>query len=122
AWTVVTGTFAYTNHTVLTEALETWEYSIFERLFGRVLQIVQEIDRRCRLELEAKGFTPDRVDYLAPIAHGRIRMAWIACYASYSINGVAALHTEIIKRETLADWYQLWPEKFNNKTNGVTPR
>ncbi len=122
AWTVVTGTFAYTNHTVLAEALETWEYSIFERLFGRVLQIVQEIDRRCRLELEAKGFTPDRVDYLAPIAHGRIRMAWIACYASYSINGVAALHTEIIKRETLADWYQLWPEKFNNKTNGVTPR
>lgn len=122
AWNVVSNTFAYTNHTVLAEALETWEYSIFDRLFGRVLEITREIDRRFRLELEAKGFDQGKIDYMAPISHGRIHMAWIACYAAYSINGVAALHTEIIKRETLHDWYDIWPERFNNKTNGVTPR
>lgn len=122
AWAVVQKTFAYTNHTVLAEALETWEYSIFERLFGRILEITREIDRRFRLELEDRGCDEGTINYLAPISNGRIHMAWIACYASYSINGVAALHTEIIKRETLRPWYELWPEKFNNKTNGVTPR
>jgi len=122
AWAVVSDTFAFTNHTVLAEALETWEYSIFERLFGRVLEIVREIDRRFRDEMEALGVHPGAIDYMAPISNGRIHMAWIACYASYSINGVAALHTEIIKRETLKDWYEIWPERFNNKTNGVTPR
>lgn len=122
AWDVVSHTFAYTNHTVLAEALETWEYSIFEQLFPRVLEITREIDRRFRLELEEAGYHPGKIDYMAPIKNGRIHMAWIACYASYSINGVAALHTEIIKRETLRDWHDIWPEKFNNKTNGVTPR
>ncbi|MDO5029376.1 MAG: glycogen/starch/alpha-glucan phosphorylase [Corynebacterium sp.] len=122
AWHVVSNTFAYTNHTVLAEALETWEYSIFDRLFGRVLEITREIDRRFREQLAAEGFDPGKIDYMAPISHGRIHMAWIACYAAYSINGVAALHTEIIKRETLRDWYDIWPERFNNKTNGVTPR
>lgn len=122
AWEIVSHTFAYTNHTVLAEALETWEYPIFQRLFPRILEIVAEIDRRFRLELADKGFTPDRIEYLSPIHDGRIHMAWIACYASYSINGVAALHTEILKRDTLKDWYQIWPERFNNKTNGVTPR
>ncbi|MDO5726401.1 MAG: glycogen/starch/alpha-glucan phosphorylase, partial [Bowdeniella nasicola] len=122
AWAVVQKTFAYTNHTVLAEALETWEYSIFERLFGRILEITREIDRRFRAELAAKNYDDATIDYLAPISNGRIHMAWIACYAAYSINGVAALHTEIIKRETLKHWYELWPEKFNNKTNGVTPR
>lgn len=122
AWDVVSHTFAYTNHTVLAEALETWEYSIFEQLFPRVLEITREIDRRFRIELEEAGYHPGKIDYMAPIKNGRIHMAWIACYASYSINGVAALHTEIIKRETLRDWHDIWPEKFNNKTNGVTPR
>ena len=122
AWQIVQNTFAYTNHTVLAEALETWEHAIFQRLFPRILEIVAEIDRRFRMELEALGFDAARIDYMSPIHGGRIHMAWIACYAAFSINGVAALHTEIIKRQTLKDWYEIWPQKFNNKTNGVTPR
>ncbi|MBR6459852.1 MAG: glycogen/starch/alpha-glucan phosphorylase [Actinomycetaceae bacterium] len=122
AWEQVQGTFAYTNHTVLAEALETWEVSIFAQLFPRILEIVTEIDRRFRLELEAGGWHPSKIDYMAPLRDGRVHMAWIACYAAYSINGVAELHTEIIKRDTLHDWHDIWPEKFNNKTNGVTQR
>ena len=122
AWNVVTQTFAYTNHTVLAEALETWEISIFERLFPRILEIVYEIDRRFRAELAGRGVDQGTIDYIAPVSGGKVHMAWIACYASYSINGVAALHTEILKRETLAPWHAIWPERFNNKTNGVTPR
>ncbi|OLO51167.1 glycogen phosphorylase [Actinomyces oris] len=122
AWEVVTKTFAYTNHTVLAEALETWEISIFDRLFPRITEIVREIDRRFRMEMAERGLEQDTIDYMAPISGNKVRMAWIACYASYSINGVAALHTEIIKRETLGEWHAIWPERFNNKTNGVTPR
>lgn len=122
AWDITQKTFAYTNHTTLAEALETWEYSIFQQLFGRVLEIIAEIDRRFRNDLAGRGISEDRIHYLAPISDGRIHMAWIACYASFSINGVAAIHTNILKKDTLNDWYQMWPEKFNNKTNGVTPR
>ena len=122
AWDVVSHTFAYTNHTELAEALETWEISIFERLFPRILEIVYEIDRRFRAELAGRGVDQGTIDYIAPVSGGKVHMAWIACYASYSINGVAALHTEILKRETLAPWHAIWPERFNNKTNGVTPR
>ena len=122
AWEVVTKTFAYTNHTVLAEALETWEISIFDRLFPRITEIVREIDRRFRMEMAERGLEQGTIDYMAPISGDKVRMAWIACYASYSINGVAALHTEIIKRETLGEWHAVWPERFNNKTNGVTPR
>lgn len=122
AWQVVTETFAYTNHTVLAEALETWPISIFEKLFPRILEIVSEIDRRFREELVKKGFDQGKIEYMAPISNGSVHMAWIACYTAFSINGVAALHTEILKRETLHDWYEIWPERFNNKTNGVTPR
>lgn len=122
AWEVVSHTFAYTNHTVLAEALETWEISIFDRLFPRVMEIVWEIDRRFRADMAEQGIDPARIDYMAPVSDGMVHMAWIACYAAYSINGVAALHTEIIKRETLGEWHDIWPEKFNNKTNGVTPR
>ena len=122
AWQIVSHTFAYTNHTVLAEALETWEITIFDRLFPRVMEIIREIDRRFRAELTEAGYHPGKIDYMAPIEGNRVKMAWIACYASYSINGVAALHTEIIKKDTLHDWYDIWPERFNNKTNGVTPR
>nr|WP_307682977.1 glycogen/starch/alpha-glucan phosphorylase [Trueperella bonasi] len=122
AWKIVQGTFAYTNHTVLAEALETWEIPIFERLFPRILEIVREIDRRFREEMSEAGLDAGKIDYLAPVSGNLVHMAWIACYASYSINGVAALHSEILKADTLNDWYKLWPEKFNNKTNGVTPR
>ena len=122
AWDVVSRTFAYTNHTVLAEALETWDIHIFDRLFPRISEIVREIDRRFRIDMSERGVDGATIDYVAPVAGNTVRMAWIACYASYSINGVAALHTEIIKRETLKEWYAIWPERFNNKTNGVTPR
>lgn len=122
AWAVVQDTFAYTNHTVLAEALETWEISIFQQLFPRILEIVIEIDRRFREELSEMSIAPEVINYIAPVSGGRVHMAWIACYAAFSINGVAALHTEILKRDTLKDWYAMWPEKFNNKTNGVTQR
>jgi len=122
AWDVVSRTFAYTNHTVLAEALETWDIHIFDRLFPRISEIVREIDRRFRIDMSERGVDGATIDYMAPVAGNTVRMAWIACYASYSINGVAARHTEIIKRETLKEWYAIWPERFNNKTNGVTPR
>ncbi|WP_314502075.1 glycogen/starch/alpha-glucan phosphorylase [uncultured Actinomyces sp.] len=122
AWAAVSSTFAYTNHTVLAEALETWDIHIFDRLFPRISEIVREIDRRFRIDMSERGVDGATIDYMAPVAGNTVRMAWIACYASYSINGVAALHTEIIKRETLKEWYAIWPERFNNKTNGVTPR
>ena len=122
AWKVVTETFAYTNHTVLAEALESWEVSIFQKLFWRIWELVEEIDRRFREDMGQRGLDQGRIDYMAPVSNGQVHMAWIACYAAYSINGVAALHTEIIKADTLSEWHELWPEKFNNKTNGVTPR
>ena len=122
AWKIVTETFAYTNHTVLAEALESWEVSIFQKLFWRIWQLVEEIDRRFREDMTHRGLDQGRIDYMAPVSNGHVHMAWIACYAAYSINGVAALHTEIIKADTLSEWHELWPEKFNNKTNGVTPR
>ncbi|MDO4258306.1 MAG: glycogen/starch/alpha-glucan phosphorylase [Actinomycetaceae bacterium] len=122
AWEQVTKTFAYTNHTVLAEALETWEMTIFDRLFPRIAEIVREIDRRFRADMSERGLDGGTIEYMAPVSGNTVRMAWIACYASYSINGVAALHTEIIKRETLGHWHAIWPERFNNKTNGVTPR
>lgn len=122
AWAITTQTFAYTNHTVLAEALEQWNVTIFQQLFHRVWEIVQEIDRRFREDMAQRGLPAEQIDYMAPVHDGNVHMAWIACYAAYSINGVAALHTEIIKAETLKEWHELWPEKFNNKTNGVTPR
>ena len=122
AWNVVTQTFAYTTHTVLAEALEQWNCSIFQQLFHRVYEITVEIDRRFRQEMWAMGLDEAQINYMAPISNGVVHMAWLACYASYSINGVAALHTDIIKADTLKEWHAIWPEKFNNKTNGVTPR
>ncbi|MCS4489057.1 glycogen/starch/alpha-glucan phosphorylase [Corynebacterium sp. ES2775-CONJ] len=122
AWKIVTETFAYTNHTVLAEALEQWSCTIFQQLFYRVFEIVVEIDRRFREDMAQRGLDAGRINYMAPVQDGVVHMAWIACYAAYSINGVAALHTEIIKAETLKEWHEIWPAKFNNKTNGVTPR
>ena len=122
AWEIVSNTFAYTNHTVLTEALEQWDQQIFQQLFWRVWEIIAEIDRRFRIERSAEGIDGVTIQRMAPIQHGVVHMAWIACYAAYSVNGVAALHTEILKRDTLNYWYEMYPERFNNKTNGVTPR
>ncbi|MBN2811159.1 MAG: glycogen/starch/alpha-glucan phosphorylase, partial [Spirochaetales bacterium] len=123
AWDVVSRTFAYTNHTILAEALEKWPIEIFQGLVPRVYQIVEEINRRFLIELREK-FPGDwkRQNDMSIIGEGMIRMAWLAIVGCFSVNGVAALHTELLKSTELSDWYGLYPQKFNNKTNGVTQR
>ncbi|MGI5172704.1 glycogen/starch/alpha-glucan phosphorylase [Treponema sp. OMZ 840] len=123
AWAVVTKTFAYTNHTILAEALEKWPIDIFQGLLPRVYQIVEEINRRFLSDLRTRF--PDDYDKqnrMSIIRNGMIYMAWLAIHASFSVNGVAALHSEILRTQELKDWAHLYPEKFNNKTNGVTQR
>ncbi len=122
AFLIAKETFAYTNHTVMAEALEKWDIGIYKFLFPWIFDIISRIDVQFRQEAGSCGLNSDRVNYLAPIGDGKIRMAWLATYVSKSVNGVAALHTRILQQETLREFYQLWPEKFSNKTNGVTPR
>jgi len=122
AWKIVTETFAYTNHTVMSEALEKWDIGIFQYLFPRIYQIIDGINMQFRAEMLADKHYMEVVDRLSMLGEGKVRMAWLAIYGSRSVNGVAALHTEILKKDTLREWYELWPEKFSNKTNGVTPR
>lgn len=123
AWDVVTKTFAYTNHTILTEALERWPVSMFETLLPRIIQIVREIDRRQRENLHRKfGDDYGKIEYMSVISNGNVNMANMCMTSCHSINGVAALHTEILKKETFKDYYSIYPEKFKNVTNGVTPR
>lgn len=123
AWTIVTKTFAYTNHTILSEALEKWPIDIFQGLLPRIYQIVDEINRRFFEELRA-NFPDDyqRCNRMGIIQNGMIYMAWLAIHACFSVNGVAALHTELLKNQELKEWAELYPQKFNNKTNGVTQR
>ena len=123
AWDIVSHTFAYTNHTILAEALEKWPIDIFQGLLPRIYQIVEEINRRFLVELREK-FPGDwkKQNRMAIIADGKIHMAWLAIESCFSVNGVAALHTELLKHVELADWFELYPHKFNNKTNGVTQR
>ncbi len=123
AWEITTRTFAYTNHTVLTEALEQWSIDLFRAEFPRLIQIVEEINR-CFMALLIKTAPGERERHhrMSILADGMIKMAHLAIVASFSINGVAAIHTEILKNSVLNDWYKLWPDKFNNKTNGVTQR
>ena len=123
SWAIVQKTFAYTNHTILAEALEKWPIEIFQGLLPRIYQIVEEINRRFVEDLREKY--PD--DYekhnrMSIIGGGKVRMAWLAIHAAFSVNGVAELHTELLKNQELKDWSALYPEKFNNKTNGVTQR
>lgn len=124
AWQIVTSTMAYTNHTLLPEALETWPGELMARLLPRPLQIIEEINRRFLREVSMKW--PGDVDRQRRMSiigeHGEVRMAFLALVGSYSVNGVAALHSELLKEGLFNDFYQLWPHKFNNKTNGVTPR
>ncbi len=123
AWAVTTKTFAYTNHTILAEALEKWPIAIFQGLLPRIYQIVEEINRRFLIELRDKYPSDyDRQNRMAIISNDMIHMARLAIHGSFSVNGVAALHTEILKKQELRDWYELYPQKFNNKTNGVTQR
>ncbi|MBQ6057358.1 MAG: glycogen/starch/alpha-glucan phosphorylase [Treponema sp.] len=123
SWDIVTKTFAYTNHTILAEALEKWDISIFQGLLPRIYQIVEEINRRFAIELRAK-FPTDyaKQNHMSIIHDGKVYMAWLAIHAGFSVNGVAALHTELLKKQELKDWYALYPQKFNNKTNGITQR
>lgn len=122
AWKIVTATYAYTNHTVMAEALEKWDIGIFQYLFPRIYQIIDGINLQFRNEMFVLNYKQDLIDRLSPLGDGKVRMAWLAIYGSRSVNGVAALHTEILKKDTLKEWYALTPEKFSNKTNGVTPR
>lgn len=122
AWSIVTQVAAYTNHTILAEALEKWNIELFKRLLPRIYQIVEEMDRRFRLFLKGKNLSQDKINHMALIGSHDVRMAHICIYGSFSVNGVAALHTNILKEIELNDFYQIYPEKFNNKTNGVTHR
>ena len=123
AWEITTKTCAYTNHTIMAEALEKWPIEIFSRLLPRIYQIVEEINRRFILQIQAE-FPGDngKVARMAIVYDGQVKMAHLAIAAGYSVNGVAKLHTEILKNEQLHDFYELLPQKFNNKTNGITQR
>lgn len=123
AWEITTKTCAYTNHTIMAEALEKWPIEIFSRLLPRIYQIVEEINRRFILQIQAE-FPGDngKVARMAIVYDGQVKMAHLAIAAGYSVNGVAKLHTEILKNEQLHDFYELFPQKFNNKTNGITQR
>ncbi len=123
AWEVTTKTCAYTNHTIMAEALEKWPIELFSRLLPRIYQIVEEINRRFVLEIQEKyPNNYDKVKKMAIIMDGQVKMAHLAIAAGYSVNGVARLHTEILKNQELKDFYEMMPEKFNNKTNGITQR
>ena len=123
AWAVTTKTVAYTNHTIMAEALEKWPIELFSSLLPRIYQIVEEINRRFCLLIEASHpGNVDKIRKMAIIYDGQVKMAHMAICASYSVNGVARLHTEILKKQELRDFYELMPDKFNNKTNGITQR
>ena len=123
AWAVTTKTCAYTNHTIMAEALEKWPIELFSRLLPRIYQIIEEINRRFINEIQAKyPGDYEKVRKMAIIYDGQVKMAHLAIAAGYSVNGVARLHTEILKNQELKDFYQMMPEKFNNKTNGITQR
>ena len=123
AWEVTSKTCAYTNHTIMAEALEKWPIEIFQRLLPRVYQIVEEINRRFVLQIQEQyPGNNDKIAKMAILYDGQVKMAHLAIVAGYSVNGVARLHTEILKKEQLKDFYEMMPQKFNNKTNGITQR
>ena len=123
AWNITTKCCAYTNHTIMAEALEKWPIDLFSRLLPRIYQIIQEIDRRFVEQVRAQyPGNEEKVKKMAILMDGQVKMAHLAIVAGYSVNGVAKLHTEILKNQELKDFYQMMPEKFNNKTNGITQR
>ena len=123
AWRITTNTVSYTNHTILAEALEKWSIEMFRQLLPRVYMLVEEINRRYCAELWNKYTGQwDKISRMSIVANGQVRMATLAVVGSYSVNGVAKLHTEILKKEEMSDLYYLYPNKFNNKTNGITHR
>lgn len=123
AWEITTKTCAYTNHTIMSEALEKWPIELFSRLLPRIYQIVEEINRRFQLKIsQMYPGNQDKVRKMAIVYDGQVRMANLAIVGGFSVNGVARLHTEILKNQELKDFYEMMPEKFNNKTNGITQR
>ena len=123
AWEITTKTCAYTNHTIMAEALEKWPIDLFSRLLPRVYQIIQEIDRRFVAKIrEMYPGNEEKVAKMQILRDGQVKMAHLAIVAGYSVNGVARLHTEILKKQELRDFYEMMPQKFNNKTNGITQR
>jgi len=123
AWDITTRTCAYTNHTIMQEALEKWPIELFSRLLPRIYQIVEEINRRFCEKIKAQyPGNEDKIRSMAIIYDGQVRMAYLAIVGGHSVNGVAALHTEILKKDVLKDFYEMMPEKFSNKTNGITQR
>src|SRR5712672_3158786 len=126
AWSVVRKTFAYTNHTLLPEALERWSLAVFGRVLPRHLQIIYEINAHFLEEVRMRYLGDEarisRLSLIDESGERYVRMAHLACVGSHAINGVAGLHSELLKRDVLKDFYEMWPQKFSNKTNGVTPR
>ena len=123
AWEITTKTCAYTNHTIMAEALEKWPIELFSRLLPRIYQIVEEINRRFVMEIQAKyPGNQEKIRKMGIIYDGQVRMAYMAIVGGHSVNGVARLHTEILEKQELRDFYEMMPEKFNNKTNGITQR
>ena len=123
AWEITTKTCAYTNHTIMAEALEKWPIELFSRLLPRIYQIIEEINRRFVQEIQRKyPGNQEKIRKMAIIYDGQVKMAHLAIVAGYSVNGVARLHTEILKNQELRDFYEMMPQKFNNKTNGITQR
>lgn len=124
AWEITTKTCAYTNHTIMAEALEKWPIELFSKLLPRIYQIVEEINRRFCDQIRAQygAQAEDKISRMAIIYNGQVHMARLAIVGGHAVNGVAKLHTEILKKETLKDFYEMYPDKFSNKTNGITPR
>jgi starch phosphorylase len=122
AWEIVRHTFAYTNHTLLAEALEQWPVRQYKKLLPEVSKVINKINLQLKRELRIKGMPPEAIAEFEIIHHKNIRMAWLSIYGSYSTNGVAKLHTDLLTHCELNQWYRLFPERFSNKTNGITPR
>ncbi len=122
AWKIVTQTFAYTNHTILAEALEQWWKGFYEEILPDIFTILKKIDKQFVKELKAKKYSSTKIKSMRIISGEMIKMAWLSIYGCHTVNGVAYLHTELLKSAELKDWYQLYPKKFQNKTNGITQR
>ncbi|QXM06384.1 glycogen/starch/alpha-glucan phosphorylase [Crassaminicella indica] len=122
AWNITVNTFSYTNHTILAEALEQWWSGFYKEILPRIYEIIEEIDRRFVIELKEKGYTDEKINRVRIIDDEMIKMAHLAIHGSHTTNGVAKLHTEILINQELKDFYELYPNRFQNKTNGITPR
>lgn len=122
AWDIVVKTFSYTNHTILNEALEKWPIDLYKSILPDVYEMIEKIDNKLIKELKAKGYTNDEISNYRIIDGSNIKMAYLAIYGTHSTNGVSKVHTEILKKRELNNWYRVYPERFNNKTNGITQR